>query len=77
MKLKKVLLILALIGGASSLLRSSSCGKRSGVVGTIFGGAEVKKNSWPWIVALYNRPQKKFFCAGTLISQKHVLSGNI
>jgi secreted trypsin-like serine protease len=55
----------------------SSCGKRHGAIGTVFGGNEVQRNEWPWLVAFFNRQTEKFFCAGNLISQKHVLSGEL
>jgi Trypsin len=55
---------------------STICGSRRSVTGTVFGGNEVKKNSWPWLVALFNRKNEKFFCAGSLISKRHVLSGD-
>lgn len=32
-------------------------------------------NSFPWTVELVNRRTNLFFCAGSLISSKHVLSG--
>lgn len=51
------------------------CGQRNAVIGTIFGGEEVSRNAWPWLVAFHNRLKKKFFCAGSLITEKHVLSG--
>lgn len=69
------LLTLTILQTAFKNAASEICGQRSGLTGTIFGGVEVKKNSWPWIVALFNRPKEKFFCAGSLISQNHILSG--
>lgn len=30
---------------------------------------------WPWLVAFFNKVEGKFFCSGSLISQKHVVSG--
>lgn len=32
---------------------------------------------WPWAVDLINRMTEKQFCSGSLISNKHVLSGEI
>lgn len=51
------------------------CGKRKGVTGTSFGGTQVKKGEWPWLVAFTQRYEKEFFCGGNLIGRKHVLSG--
>jgi Trypsin len=40
-------------------------------------GKEVRSNEWPWLVALVNWPKNSFFCGGSLISSKHVISGEI
>lgn len=55
--------------------------KASRIVSRIFGGVKVRKGKCrktevPWLVALYNRQYGRFFCAGSLISEKHILSGN-
>lgn len=55
----------------------SSCGKRLSAIGTVYGGKEVQRNDWPFLVAFMNRQTEKFFCAGNLISEKHVLSGKL
>lgn len=57
-------------------IEAQECGKgRSDFVGTIFGGKVTKKADWPWNVALIHRQAERFFCGGTLISSKHILSG--
>ncbi|XP_037035531.1 toll-like receptor 7 isoform X1 [Bradysia coprophila] len=38
------------------------------------GGAEVAKDEWPFMAALYYSATFKYFCGGTIISQKHVLT---
>ncbi|KAG4072242.1 hypothetical protein HA402_005964 [Bradysia odoriphaga] len=40
----------------------------------MLGGEEVKKDEWPFIAALYYTTRFKYFCGGTLISHKHVLT---
>jgi secreted trypsin-like serine protease len=60
---------------ALSKIDNNHCGSRHTVVGTIYGGDRANRNSWPWLVALFDRKNEKFFCAGSLISEKHVLSG--
>lgn len=42
---------------------------------TILGGKEVMKDEWPFIAALLYSSTSKYFCGGTIISQKHVLTG--
>jgi hypothetical protein len=57
-------------------LSSAECGKRPSGRGNSFGSAPVKKETpWPWLVALVNWPKDELFCGGSLISEKHVLSG--
>lgn len=45
--------------------------------GFVFGGQPAAKGAWPWLVALIHRKHEKFFCGGSLISAKHVLSGKV
>lgn len=40
-----------------------------------FGGYRIGRNEWPWLVALMHAQLDIFFCGGSLISRKHVLSG--
>lgn len=42
-----------------------------------FGGVKLKQKEFkfPWLVALHDSSTNSFFCAGSLISKKHVLSG--
>lgn len=43
----------------------------------VVGGGASKKGNWPWIVALTHKMNNQFFCGGSLVSAKHVLSGEI
>lgn len=52
-----------------SLNKSASVGSR------IFGGEKLDKIEFPWLAALHHRSLRSFFCAGSLISSNHVLSG--
>lgn len=51
------------------------CGAKFEGIGTIFGGEKAEQNSWPWLVAFLYVPKNSFFCGGSLISKRHVLSG--
>jgi hypothetical protein len=54
------------------------CGRRTNVgLGNVFGGAHTRANSWPWLVALKHRYTEKFFCGGSLVSERHVISGEV
>lgn len=50
------------------------CGTVPYATGFIIGGSEAKRGQWPFMVALIIRPRNQFFCGGTLITNKHVLS---
>lgn len=39
------------------------------------GEDETNENDWPWLVALFF--SNTFLCGGTLVSDKHVISGEI
>lgn len=58
---------------------NGKCGRRQvSVTGNIVGGQKVMDPTrWPWIVPLMEFPKIVFFCAGSLISNKHILSGMI
>lgn len=61
--------------------QEASCGVPSTQTGLhlsrIFDGESFDKGAWPWMVALLNRKSTppKFFCAGTLITNKKVVTG--
>lgn len=75
---KHLSVVFAFLNSFSCLpMIKSTCGKRLSAVGTVFGGKEVQKSDWPWLVAFINRQTDIFFCAGNLISNKHVLSGEL
>jgi secreted trypsin-like serine protease len=57
--------------------QEESCGRKNSFSLRIFGGEQVRSNEWPWLVALIYWPTDKFFCAGSLISKNHVISGEI
>lgn len=53
-----------------------SCGRADRPTGLIIGGTQVNRGKWPWLVALFKANDSKFLCGGTLISNKHIVSGN-
>ena len=54
--------------------QASECGQASLANGLIQGGVQSKKDQWPFVVSLHKNGI--FFCAGTLISEEHVLTGD-
>lgn len=52
-----------------------SCGRRQGFGASVIGGEKAKKNEWPWLVGFVKVPEEKFFCGGSLVTEKHIVSG--
>lgn len=53
------------------------CGEtfcEGGVCNRIVGGSKMKRGEWPFLVALYHVGRESFFCGGTLITSKHVVT---
>lgn len=40
-------------------------------------GSSGQSKTWPWVVGLYYEPSSKFFCAGSLVTAKHAVSGTV
>lgn len=53
------------------------CGKVSINAGLIVNGIEARQGEFPFLVALYKLEDDEFFCAGNLITRRHVLSGKL
>lgn len=53
----------------------SICGNRAVGAELIVGGQNSTVNAWPWAAALFSKTENSFFCPGTLISEKHVITG--
>lgn len=60
-----------------SFKAQETCGQFNYGGGTVVGGNEIKRGEWPWLIALFYSDNKKYFCGGTLISNKHVLTGKL
>jgi secreted trypsin-like serine protease len=51
------------------------CGKVSIRSGLVVNGEEALPGEFPFLAALYKIADDKFFCAGNLITRRHVLTG--
>lgn len=64
-----------MIFNSSSTKQEHACGRKSLIAFRIFNGEHSDPNSWPWLVVFHYTPKNVFFCGGSLISAKHVLTG--
>lgn len=56
--------------------RTDHCGQRFIGAGLVVNGSATEANDWPWMVALmYLYKDYEYFCAGNLVTTRHVLSG--
>ena len=73
--------ILNVLGLSATVLPQKNvdrvCGKPSQTIGFIVHGENFKRGEFPWMVALLNKRKKpaEFFCAATLISTRHLITG--
>lgn len=59
---------------AMSNLFDFDCGKSKYNLGMIVGGTETKRGQYPFLVALHHIATERFFCGGSLVSSRHVLT---
>lgn len=76
------LFFLVTSGSFGAQAQNRRCGRRQGFSpvkdfrsSRIVNGDAAWKNEWPWLVAFVKIPEEKFFCGGSLVSRKHILSG--
>jgi secreted trypsin-like serine protease len=78
MKFKEIFFLVITICCVLGLPSASNeqCKKGSGGVGGfIVGGERAQKGDWRWVVAFKHLPSGNYFCGGSFISNRHVLSG--
>ncbi|XP_037043063.1 insulin-like growth factor-binding protein complex acid labile subunit [Bradysia coprophila] len=70
------LALLIIITGRINITQGNAieCGTVNLYRELILGGSEVLRDEWPFIAALYYSTSLKYFCGGTIISNKHVLT---
>lgn len=77
MKYKNSSLVIIFGAILTAIKTEEFCGIRNGFIATVFGGEETVKGEWPWSVAFVKRLEERFFCGGTLVGSKFVLSGEL
>jgi secreted trypsin-like serine protease len=83
MKFKELLLmtfveisvICANASGKAVKKQPLKCGLRPVGIGNVIGVNHTILNSWPWLVALRYKPTNEFFCGGSLITARYIISG--
>lgn len=55
-------------------VRGIKCGTVNGYIALVVGGNRPDRFAWPFLAAVYFHSE--YLCGGTLISSKHVLTGN-
>jgi secreted trypsin-like serine protease len=64
-----------IIGSLFLLTSAQECGNVKYTSELIYGGEYAKRGQWPWLCAVHDTVSDEFFCGSTLISKKHVLTG--
>lgn len=59
-----------------NLIDEAQCGQQEISSGRVVGGIEAASGEWPWLAAIFLHGDKRveFWCGGSLISAKHVLT---
>lgn len=61
----------------TNVVQAQECGNVKYTSGLIIGGEYAKRGQWPWLCAIHDSTSDEFFCGSTLISKKHVLTGEL
>ena len=60
--------------------KTNQCGLQFQSIGFVVGGVGFKRGDFPWMAALMYKSDDKppaYYCAGTLMSVQHVLTGEL
>lgn len=69
------LFILILLSLFSFPSKSQRCGQLTYNSGLIINGDDTTRGEFPFLIALWELPKDRFFCAANLISKRHALTG--
>lgn len=73
--LKLLLFLTAFCLLRNDQVNGMECGAVNLIRERIHRGNVTLRSEWPFIVAIYETSPSKYICGGTLISNKHVLTG--
>lgn len=54
---------------------AEECGQVKYSSELIYGGVYAKRGQWPWLCTLHDVESDEFFCGSTLVSSRHVVTG--
>lgn len=69
------LFLLAIAISCAVILKAEECGNVKYSSELIYGGNYTKRDQWPWLSSLHDVDSDEFFCGSTLISARHILTG--
>lgn len=71
----EIFIRLVLIVKLAIIATAQDCGNVKYSSELIFGGKYAKRGQWPWLCTLHDQESDEFFCGSTLISTRHVVTG--
>ena len=79
MTMKTILVGFSLLLWNFHNVECTECGVRKVFQSTplVYGGAPAYAGKWPWFVSLFLKEADQFYCGSSLISEKHLLTGEL
>lgn len=75
MRFKESFMVIMICCSLGLSVGNEQCKKGRSVIGAIVGGERAQKGEWRWMVAFIHMEKGNYFCSGSLISNRHILSG--
>lgn len=71
----KVLIVLLSALSLVELNEFSKCGQTKVNTGLMYFGNKISRGEFPFMCALHHIEEDRVFCGGTLVTSKHVITG--